>query len=170
MWRYATLPVLSQISRKLSFNNMGILWNITILWITFVKRVHRNCVWSFLQIGEFAWEEFGKIGLQHFVNLREKKKKGRQKWAWSISRDSAQFREWLDMVFECATKYMGVISQNTLSLIISPPSGGNSQPLRLDYQKFRKVWLIFQVWWVLGYVQVMKNAIIWDKNVVTTKE
>ena len=26
-------------------------------------------------------------------------------------------------VFECATKYMGVMSQNALSLIIAPPSG-----------------------------------------------
>ena len=28
-------------------------------------------------------------------------------------------------VFEYATKYMGVISQNALSLIVVPPSGGN---------------------------------------------
>ena len=30
-------------------------------------------------------------------------------------------------VFECALKYMRVIRQNTLSCIIAPPSGTNSQ-------------------------------------------
>ena len=38
----------------------------------FVRRVHRCCVQSFMQIGEIAWEEFEKVGLQHFTNLQKK--------------------------------------------------------------------------------------------------
>ena len=34
-------------------------------------------------------------------------------------------------VFECVIKYMGVISENALSLIIAPLSGGNSQQVVL---------------------------------------
>ena len=62
--------------------------------------------------------------------------------------------------FECATKCMGVISQNALSLT-APPSGGNST---IDYKIFRQVWVILQVWWVLEYVQAVKNVIISSKD------
>ena len=31
------------------------------------------------------------------------------------------------------------------------------------------MWHIFQVWWVLGHVQAVKNAIIWDNKVVIRK-
>ena len=74
---------------------------------------------SLVQIGEIAWEELKKVGLRHLANLQEKN--GRWKWAWPIPRDSAQFTEY----FECATKYMEVMSKNALSLIVAPPSGGN---------------------------------------------
>ena len=56
-----------------------------------------------------------------------------QKRAWLISQDSAQLSERGCKVVECATKYMGVMSQNALSLIIAPPSGGNSTT---DYDIF----------------------------------
>ena len=38
---------------------------------------------SFLQIGEMTWEEFKKVGLQHFASLQKKKNSG-CKWAWPI--------------------------------------------------------------------------------------
>ena len=62
---------------------------------------------SFVPIGGIAYEKFDGAG--------------------PISRDSGQFSERVDIIFECATKYMGVISQNALSLIIAPHSVGNSQ-------------------------------------------
>ena len=40
--------------------------------------------------------------------------------------------------------------------------------MTIDYEIFLQVWRIF-VCWVLGYVQAVKIAIIWDKKVVTTK-
>ena len=70
---------------------------------------------KFMQIGEIAWEELEKVGLQHFENCREK-----TEWPWPIPRNSAPFTERMDIrFFECVTKYMGVTSQNALSLIIS---------------------------------------------------
>ena len=60
----------------------------------------------------------------------------------------------------CATKYMGVISQNTLPLIVAPPSGGNSGWqwiitffARCDlYSKFGEFWGMFRQWkmWSFG--------------------
>ena len=35
-------------------------------------RVHRCCVQSFAKIVEIAWEEFEKVGLRDFRNLRSK--------------------------------------------------------------------------------------------------
>ena len=33
----------------------------------------------------------------------------------------------------------------------------------------KHIWPILLVWWVLEYVLAVKNVIIWDKKVVTTK-
>ena len=41
--------------------------------------------------------------------------------------------------------------------------------MTIDCKIFQQVWPIFQVWWVLGYVRAVKNSIIWDKQVVSTK-
>ena len=57
-------------------------------------------------------------------------------------------------VFECATKYMRVEGPNALSLIIVPPSSGNSWQhyiiklfVRLDlYSKFVEFWGMFRQW------------------------
>ena len=80
--------------KKLLFNNLSIVWNITIHLITF-RRLHSCCVQSFVEMSEIAWDEFEKVCLRHFANLREKN--GRRKWAWPISRDSAQFSEFLNV-------------------------------------------------------------------------
>ena len=39
-------------------------------------------------------------------------------------------------VFECVTKYMGGISQNALSVITAPPSGGSQDDNRLAKMHF----------------------------------
>ena len=78
MWRYATLPVLTKTYRKLLFNNLSIVWKKKKekkKKKTFVRRVHRCCFQSLMQIGQIIWEDFEKVGLQHFVNLQKKKKK-----------------------------------------------------------------------------------------------
>ena len=84
MGRYATLCVLSKMYRKLLFDNLSIVWNIKIILIFFfVRRIHRCCVQSLVQIGEMAWEVFEKVGLRHFADLQK-----RPKWVWPISQDS----------------------------------------------------------------------------------
>ena len=50
-----------------------------------------------MQIGKIVWEGLEKVGFQHFAKA-----------------------------LECATKYVGVMSQNAL-FITGPPSGGNSE-------------------------------------------
>ena len=69
----------------------------------------------------------------------------------------------------CETRYMQAIIQNALSLIIAPPSGGRRRRTPIDSEIFWQVWHVFQVWWVLGYVQAVKNVLIWDKKVVIRK-
>ena len=61
------------------------------------------------------------------MTFRKFAEKSRRKWAWPISQDSAQFSERVDIriILICAAKYIGVMSQNTLSLIIALPSDGN---------------------------------------------
>ena len=112
---------------------------------------------SFVQIGEIVWEEFEKVGFFNIMRCSEKKKRLPEMGVASTTRFSTI--HWMHgyKVFECATKCMGVISQNALSLITVPPSGGNSG---VDYKICRQVWVIFQVWWVLGYFQAVKNTII----------
>ena len=67
----------------------------------------------------------GRSSKNYICDIRKlvKKNGGRN------GRDSAQLTERVDIRFlsECATNCMGVISQNALSLIIAPLSGGNSQ-------------------------------------------
>ena len=41
--------------------------------------------------------------------------------------------------------------------------------IKIIFITFWQVWRIFQVWWVLGYVQAVKNAIILDEKVVIRK-
>ena len=52
-----------------------------ILLITFVRRVYRCCVQSFMLTRENAWEEFEKDTFREFAG---KKKKWRRKWEWAI--------------------------------------------------------------------------------------
>ena len=82
--------------RKLLFNNLSIVWNIKILLITFCQKIH-------------------------LANLGEKN--SWRKWVWPISQDSPQFRESVGIRFFNVRQR--VISQNTLALIIVPPSGEN---------------------------------------------
>ena len=71
-----------------------------------------------MKIGENSWEEF-----ENDILLTSERKQ-RRKWAWPIPQNSSQFTERVDI---SATKFMGVISQNALSLITAAPSGGNSE-------------------------------------------
>ena len=89
----------------------------------FVRRVHRWCVQSLVPICETAWEEFEKVGLWQFANLQNKTE-GRGLYD-EIEHNSVN--RWI-CVFECAIKYMGVMRQKVLDLIIAPPSGENSWP------------------------------------------
>ena len=41
------------------------------------------------------------------------------------------------------------------------------RPMTLNYQIFRWMWCIFQIWWVLGYVQASKTEVIPQKNSVS---
>ena len=75
----------------------------------------------FVKIGEIALEEFEKVGLRHFANVHKKTEGGN----WAYMRDSAQFNERVDIIFECATVYVSYKPKNGLSLIIAPPSGRN---------------------------------------------
>ena len=59
-----------------------------------------------------------KKGVRHFANLPGKKMGVEMGVAYITRTYGYKF-------FECATKYMWVISQNALSLIIATPSGGN---------------------------------------------
>ena len=90
----------------------------------FVRRVHRCCVQSLVQMGEIAWEEFEKVGLRYFRNLRKKKRLAEMGRAHMTRFSAFQWTRGYK-VFECVTKYMWVISQKALSLIIAPPSGEN---------------------------------------------
>ena len=90
--------VFNAICRNLLFYILVIIWSIKILLITF-------CQWN---------------QTRHFANSCEKN--GWRKWA-EMGRDSAQITEHVDI----RSKYVGVMSQNTLSLITAPPSGGNSE-------------------------------------------
>ena len=83
MLRYATLCVLSKMYRKLLFNNLSIFWNIKILLTNFCR--------------ESPQMLYEKVGLRNFANLQ--KKNGGWKWAWPISRHSAQFSERVDTRF-----------------------------------------------------------------------
>ena len=123
MWRYATLPVSNQICRKLLFNNLSIDWSIKILLKNFVRTVHRCSVPSFVQIGQISWEEFEKVGLRLFSNLW--KKTLAEMGVAYTTRFSTNHLIRGSKVFKCATQYMGIMSQNALSLIIAPSSGGN---------------------------------------------
>ena len=68
-------------------------------------------------------------------------------------------------VFECVTKYMGVISQNALSLITAPPSGGNSGRKKIIkffarwdlYSKFGEFWGMFRQWKMQSFCPKKKN-------------
>ena len=60
--------------RKLLFNNLSILWKGQNSFDSFfVRRVHRYCVQSFMEIGEVAWEE-RKSRFATFCQFAKKKR------------------------------------------------------------------------------------------------
>ena len=139
--------------------NLSLVWNIKNLLITFGRRVHRCCVQSLVQIGEIAWEEFEKVGLQHLANLRKKMKDRNGKWGWTMSgfgeRVDIRFLNVQQSICELqATMHFPWLQRHLVVEIEDD-----------DYEYFWQVWPIYQVWWVLGYVQ----AIIWNKKLVIRK-
>ena len=67
MWRYATLCVLSNMYRKLLFNNSSIVWNIRILLIAFCQESQQMLCAKFLVS---RWNCLGgvwKVILWHFA-------------------------------------------------------------------------------------------------------
>ena len=73
IWRYATLCVFSNMDRKLSFNNLTIVWNTKIISITSLSGESTDAVYK------ISWKSMKspgrsskKVGLRHFANLRKK--------------------------------------------------------------------------------------------------
>ena len=112
MWRYATLRVLSKMYRKLLFNNLTILWNIKIHVLSFCRECPQMLCAKF---GANQWNRLRGVWKSRFSEMGVP----------YITRFSTIQWTCGYKVFECPTKYMCVISQNALSLIIAPPSDGN---------------------------------------------
>ena len=73
IWRYATLCVFSKMDRKLSFNNLTIVWNTKIISITSLSGESTDAVYKILwKSMKSPGRSSKKVGLQHFANLRKK--------------------------------------------------------------------------------------------------
>ena len=95
--------VLSKTHRKLLFNNLSIVWNIKILLITFCQESPQMLCAKF---GGNGWNCLGEVRKSRFATFRE--------FAMACMTRFSTI-QWTRgyMVFECATKYMWVTSQNT---------------------------------------------------------
>ena len=123
----STFLVFNQICRRLLFNNFSFLWTIKILLMP-------SCECTQMLSARFSacwWNCLEGVCKSRFLTFCEFVKKmvggnGRGLYPTYITRLSTIHLTRIYKVFKCATKYMGVISQNALPLIIVPPSGGNS--------------------------------------------
>ena len=107
-------------------------------------RVHRCCVQSFAKIVEIAWEEFEKVGLRDFRNLRSKTEP--EMGVAYITRFSTI--QWMGeyKYFECVTKYMWVIREKCTFFDYSATLWWKLRMTIDNYDKFGEFRGMFRQW------------------------
>ena len=118
-WRYATPPVLTKMYRKLLFNNLSILRKISIILIAFCQEGPQIHCAKFGANQLYCW---GGVQKSRFATFRECANKSGGGNERGTIQGTCGHVDSGNKLCECALKYMGVISQKILSMIIAPPS------------------------------------------------